>query len=177
MPSELALEQIVTIDKKGSKDDRKNYRDICLLSYAFKIFSVCLLQRVLPVTEPLLPETQAGFRQTRGCRDKTCLQAWIIYWLLDNGRTAKITYINFKEAFHVSTLRSSAYPEKCVRLVPLMYEPAKITVRAEHQSGTQVFSRKVHIERDVLQGGILSHLCFIIALDRIFRRHNQLGFV
>ncbi len=32
---------------------------------------------------------------------------------------------------------------------------------------------KVRIERGVLQGDVLSPMCFIIALDRIFRRHNS----
>ncbi len=42
MPSALALGTIVMIHTKGSKNDRKNQRAICLLSHAFKIFSMCL---------------------------------------------------------------------------------------------------------------------------------------
>ncbi len=45
-----------------------------------------------PFTEHLLPNAQAEFRQIRGCRGSTCLLAWTVDWLLEEGRTATITY-------------------------------------------------------------------------------------
>ncbi len=89
----------IMIHNNISKDDGKNYRAICLLSHAFEIFFMCLLHRVLPFTEQILPDTQAGFRQTRGCRDTTCLLAWKVDWPLEKERTATITYIDIKAAF------------------------------------------------------------------------------
>ena len=179
MPTEMAVGTMIMMHKKGDKDDKGNYRALCLLPHAFKILSMCLLHRIRPYAEQTLPDTQAGFRPTRGCRDNTCILAWTVDWMLEQGRSAIITYIDFKSAFDsinhsflLSSLRSYGCPEKYVRLVSLMYETASVTVRVQLKDGIQAYSRKVHVRRGVLQGDILSPLCFIIALDRIFQRHN-----
>ncbi len=53
-----------------------------------------------------------------------------------------------------------------------MYETASVAVSSSKaRSGTRLISRKVSIERGVMQGNVLSPLYFIVALDRIFRRH------
>ncbi len=165
--------------KKGPKDDMRNYRAICLLPHAYKVLSMCLLQRILPHIEPGLPDTQAGFRPARGCRDNTCVLAWTVDWLLEHGRPAVLTCIDFKAAFDsvghsflISVLRSYGCPEKYVRIVALMYETANVTLRLQLRGGMRVYSRHVPVRRDVLQGDILSPLCFVTALDWIFRRYN-----
>ena len=68
-PPDLRNANIVTIYKKGDKLDCGNYRGIALLSIAGKILARVLLNRLLPLTEEILPATQFGFRPSRGTTD------------------------------------------------------------------------------------------------------------
>ncbi len=167
-------------NKKGPKDNRKTYRAIYLLPHAFKVFSMCLLHRIAPCIDPLPPDSQAGFRAARGCRDNTCILAWTVDWLLKQGRRAVKTYIDFKAAFDsdshtflLPSLRSYGCPEKYVRLFALMYDTARVTVRIQLRCRARVHSQMIQVARGVLKGDILSPLLFLIALDCIFSRHNQ----
>ena len=62
---------VVTIWKrKGSKSDCNNYRGISLLAIAGKILGKVLLKRLTStIIEPVLPESQCGFRANRGTTD------------------------------------------------------------------------------------------------------------
>ena len=64
LPSDFRDVNIITIFKKGDREDCNNYREISLLSIASKIFARILLDRLL-----LLPESQCGFRPSRGTID------------------------------------------------------------------------------------------------------------
>ena len=57
---------IITIFKKGDRGNCNNYRGISLLSIASKIFARILLDRLLVLAEDVLPESQCGFRPSRG---------------------------------------------------------------------------------------------------------------
>ena len=54
------------LQKKGTKSDCGNYRGIALLS--IPLVRV-LLNRLLPLSEGILPESQCGFRISRGTTD------------------------------------------------------------------------------------------------------------
>ncbi len=82
-------------------------------------------------------------------------------WLLEQGKSAVTTYIDFKAAFGV--------PEKHAELVELMYKTASVMTRTVSKNGKYLYSRNISSEQGVLQGHIFNPLCFIAALDRIFR--------
>ena len=54
---------------KEDKSDCGNYRGIALLSTAGKIIARILLNRLPPLAEEFLPESQCGFRPSRGTAD------------------------------------------------------------------------------------------------------------
>ncbi|XP_068082254.1 ras GTPase-activating-like protein IQGAP1 [Anabrus simplex] len=60
---------IVMIFKKGDRTDCGNYRGITLLSVAGKIPARILSNRLVPLAEDCLPETQCGFRPNRSTTD------------------------------------------------------------------------------------------------------------
>ena len=65
VPQELKDASIVTISKKGSRTEFGNYRGISMLSVAGKILAKVLLNRLQPLSESIIPETQCGFRAGR----------------------------------------------------------------------------------------------------------------
>ncbi|KAI8493246.1 hypothetical protein Bbelb_292500 [Branchiostoma belcheri] len=69
VPADLKDATIITIFKKGDRSVCGNYRGISLLSIAGKIFARVLLDRLLTVAEEVLPESQCGFRPSRGTTD------------------------------------------------------------------------------------------------------------
>ena len=69
LPSDFRDATIVTIFKKGDRGNCNNYRGISLLSIASKIFARILLDRLLVLAEDVLPESQCGFRPSRGTID------------------------------------------------------------------------------------------------------------
>ena len=69
LPSDFRDVNIITIFKKGDREDCNNYRGISLLSIASKIFARILLDRLLLLEEEVLPESQCGFQPSRGTID------------------------------------------------------------------------------------------------------------
>ena len=53
-----------------------------------------------------------------------------------------------------------------------VYAHASARVRVTDNAGKRVYSKPFPIRRGVVQGGIFSPLCFIIALELIMRRHS-----
>ena len=69
VPPDFKNANIITIFKKGDRMFCCNYRGISLLCIAGKIFARILLDRLLQLAEEILPESQCGFRPSRGTID------------------------------------------------------------------------------------------------------------
>ena len=78
IPPELVRGTFIMLHKKGSRDDMANYRATCLLCHSYKLLSAVVARRLMAVLEDRLPDTQAGFRPARGCRDNVCALRWFI---------------------------------------------------------------------------------------------------
>ena len=69
VPPDFKNANIISIFKKGDRMSCGNYRGISLLYVAGKIFARILLDRLLQLAEEILPESQCGFRPSRGTID------------------------------------------------------------------------------------------------------------
>ena len=69
VPPNFKHANIITIFKKGDRMSCGNYLGISLLCIAGKIFARILLVRLLQLAEEILPESQCGFRPSRGTID------------------------------------------------------------------------------------------------------------
>ncbi|KAL3059301.1 hypothetical protein OYC64_011261 [Pagothenia borchgrevinki] len=69
IPAQLRDALIVSIFKKGDRADCGNYRGISLLSTIGKALARVLANRLTPLSESILPESQSGFRPNRGTTD------------------------------------------------------------------------------------------------------------
>ena len=74
-------------------------RVIGLLNHAYKILSVCILNRLVAETDWFLSEWQAGFRSDRGCRDNTLLLRVTYDQCVKGNKKCLVTFIDFAAAF------------------------------------------------------------------------------
>ena len=170
------------LHKKGSRDDMANYGAICLLCHSYKLLSAIMARRLMAVLEDRLPDTQAGFRPARGCRDNVCALRWFIDMVLREGRQAVVTSIDYSAAFDTesqvfldSALAETGVSSKVRRIVQAIFAAATGVVRIIQQDGGVEMSEPFNIERGVLQGDIFSSVCFIAGLDRIFRLYDHVN--
>ena len=167
------------IYKKGPRDDVANYRAICLLCHSYKLLSAVIARRLMEVLDGHLPDTQAGFRPARGCRDNVCALRWFIAMVLQEGRNAVITFIDYSAAFDTESqifldgaLADAGVSAKVRRIIQAVFAAATGIVRVRLPSGTNVMSEPFNIERGMLQGDIFSPVSFIAGLDKLFRTHD-----
>ena len=184
IPPELVRGTFIMLHKKGPRDDMANYRAICLLCHSYKLLSAVVARLLMAVLEDRLPDTQAGFRPARGCRDNVCALRWFTNMVLREGRQAVITFIDYSAAFDTesqlfldSALEKIGISSKVWRIVQAIFAAATGVVRIRQQDGGVAMSEPFNIERGMLQGDIFSPVCFIAGLDRIFRlyAHMNLG--
>ena len=92
--------------------------------------------------------------------------------VLREGRHAVITFIDYSAAFDTESqlfLDSALADCRCQRQSQT-HHPGVVRIR--QPSGGNELSEPFNIERGVLQGDILSPVCFIAGLDKIFRLHD-----
>ena len=66
VPDSWHLQRVAMIFKKGAPEDCGNYRPICSLNSAYKLFAMVVLQRLLQAgADERLWHSQYGFRQRR----------------------------------------------------------------------------------------------------------------
>ena len=184
IPSDFLLGEMLNFFKKKDKDNRANYRALGLLNHAYKIFSRILLTRITPFIDPKLSDMQAGFRKGRGCRDNILIITMAIQHLMkeESGSTESrgvITYIDFVAAFDsilhsymLQALLEYGVPRKYCRLVAKIYQVAAVQVRIQETSGERKLSRPIPIRRGAIQGDIPSPVYFLVALDRLLKKHG-----
>ena len=85
--------------KKGTVDEHAAYRPIGLMRHALKLVEVVLLHFLHEETATFQPESQGGFRWSRGCRDHLLRLRLIIDRCLQLGQSAVICLLDFRGAF------------------------------------------------------------------------------
>jgi len=179
IPVELVRALFIMLYKKGSQDNFSNYRAIGLLCHSYKVLSVLVLRRMQDALEQRLPDTQAGFRKARGCRDNVLILKHLMSEVLRAGEEALITFIDYTAAFDSlshrfldESLAEANVSPKVRRIIQAIYSSASGVVRIRDASGENVFSGPFSIDRGAIQGDIYSPPAFTIGLDSIFRRHD-----
>jgi len=99
VPTELVRVLFLMLYKKGARDDYANYRAIGLLCHSYKVLSVLVLRKMQPVIEARLPDSQAGFRKARGCRDNVLILKHLIQEVLKAGEEVVLTFVDYTAAF------------------------------------------------------------------------------
>ena len=156
--------------KKKNKDDFANYRAICLLNHAYKLLSAVIARRLQAALEPLLPDSQAGFRPARGTRDNICILKWTINMLLQEEKPAVVTFIDYSAAFDTESqlfldeaLQAANVPIKLRRIIQSVFKAATGCVRINKPNGEQATSEAFNMWRSA--GGHLLTRCIYCRAD------------
>ena len=174
---------IVTVPKSGDLTKPDNYRGISLISVVMKLYNRMLLNRLRPVLDPLLRNSQNGFRQGRTTVGHLLAIRRLLEGVKRHNLSCAMTFIDFKKAFDtihrgklMDILRAYGVPEKVVTAIAATYSQTWAKVRTP-DGETEPFQ----ILAGVLQGDTLAPFLFIIALDYALRsaidgKEEELGF-
>ncbi|CAH2103432.1 unnamed protein product [Euphydryas editha] len=130
VPPEFKISCICTLYKnKGHRTECNSYRGISLLSVPGKVFARVILNRLIPLPETLLPETQFGFRPNRG----TCEAIFSIRQLQEKSREQSqslyLCFVDLEKAFDSVprealwlVLRKLGCPAKFLLIIRLLHD-------------------------------------------------------
>ena len=131
VPQQFKDANIVTIWKrKGSKSDCSNYRGVSLLAIAGKILGRILLNRLThTIIEPILTESQCGFRANRGTTDMVFSARQLQEKCREQNKDLYMVFIDLTKAFDTvsrpglwSLLAKFGCPSKLINIIKQLHE-------------------------------------------------------
>ena len=186
-PKSLILCIFVMIHKKGSVDNCANYCAIGLLNDAYKILSVCLLNRLLKEVECFLSEWQSGFCKEGGCNDNLLLLKIIYDNVFKGNKHCVVTYIDFAATFDSishkfldEALGQAGADRKSRAIFRQIYASAQGAVRIRGADGKHATTEKFTVtekRRHHAYKATLSTLCslYLLALNALVKKYDTSG--
>ena len=183
LPGVWSTLNIIPIPKSGNLTKVDNYRGISLSSVVAKTYNRMILNRIRPFVDPLLRNSQNGFRQDRSTVGQVLALRRILEGVRERNLEAVITFVDFSKAFDsihrrklFNILQAYGIPEKLVQAISVTYSNTHAKV-CSPDGETDYFE----IHRGVLQGDTLAPFLFVIALDYAMRsaisgKDEELGF-
>jgi endonuclease/exonuclease/phosphatase family metal-dependent hydrolase len=111
VPDEFKQGNVISLHKKGSRNDPNNYRPICLTSILARSYERLLKPRLLALLQPQLHSLQFGFRPQRSTLDSLLQHAQVIHASFRAKRVLPVAYLDFNKAFDRVDLPTLLY--KC----------------------------------------------------------------
>ena len=178
VPSEWSTASVALIYKKGDPSSCDNYRPICLLSIAYKLFAWMLKERLLAAgADAALWSSQFGFRPGRSTEDAIFIARRKIE-LARAQRNGKVSLLalDWRKAFdsiHVSSLvdalRRFGLPQQFLEMMSSLLSSRHFSV--SECSCTSTLHRQ---DSGISQGCTLSPLLFIIVMTVLMHDAVQL---
>ena len=171
MPKTWKDARIITLFKnKGDRTDCNNSRGIFLLSIAGKILARIMLSRIVKcISEPILPESQCGFRKDRGTVDMIFALRQIQEKCIEQNTDLYVIFIDLKKAFDTvprellwKILAKYGVPSKFLNMIQLFYSNMEASVSI---SGLE--SPSFPVEVGVKQGDALAPVLFNLLISVI----------
>lgn len=175
VPEEWSRAVILPIHKKGDPKNCDNYRGISLLCVASKLYESILERRLREVIEPQLKDQQSGFRKDHGVQDHTFTLHQIAEKALMKNKNIYCCFIDIRKAFDTvkrkqiwESLEKKGVDQDLIEAVQSIYQNTTNIVRTKHMSSSTFTTKE-----GVRQGGVLSPLLFICAIDEIIKESTK----
>ena len=171
-PTQWTSSLIIPLPKKGNLQLMTNWRGICLMSLAAKLYNRMVLNRIRTPIDAILRKNQAGFRTGRSCIQQIHILRRIMDGAYSQNIPLFITFVDFKKAFDsidrammFAILRHYGIPDKIVSAIRVLYDQSTCQVYLRGQ-----VSKPFAITTGVLQGDVLAPFLFIIVIDYVSKR-------
>ena len=168
---------IVSLFKKGDKEDPGNYRGITLLSVVGKVFCKILNDRLVQYLDKSskIHEGQAGFRAGRCCIDNIFTLNELIQGRLKEGKKTFSFFLDIQKAYD-SVWRNGLWLKlwnmrvkgKMWRVIKTMYNSSRSAVLLEGEKSS-TFS----VEQGVAQGCSLSPILFSVFISDLLEEIDR----
>ncbi|XP_067839378.1 uncharacterized protein [Heptranchias perlo] len=166
MSGDLRDTVIVTIFKKGDRSDCRNYREISRLSATGKVIVGILLNRLLPVAEEFLPESQCSFRPSRGTMDMIFSARQVQEKCREQHQPLYMAFFDLAKAFDSvnreglwSILLKFGCPLKFVTILRLLHDDMQAVILTNGS-----ITDPTQVQTGVKQGCVIAPMLFSIFL-------------
>lgn len=177
IPNKWTEGLIIKLPKKGDHSVCDNWRGITLLNTISKIISIIIQKRISSVLEPTIRNEQAGFRPGRSCVDHINSLRIIAEQSAEWQAPIHLVFVDFKQAFDSldrdmmwKILSSRGVSQKLLNIIRGLYNDAKCRVLHRGKIGDEF-----KVRSGVKQGCILSPLLFVIILDWVMMKTNEVS--
>lgn len=167
VPMEWNTAKVISLFKKGNRNDTGNYRGITLLDAGYKIYGKILNQRLQAIADVVISEEQSGFRKGRSSSDNIFIMRQIIEKRREFGLETHLAFIDYEKAFDKvkrpllwKILEIRGFPKHLISAVKSLYVNTKIVI----SSGFKV-SEAILTNLGVRQGCSLSPTLFNLYID------------
>ena len=169
-PNDLINGIMTTIyKKKGDRAVCGNYRGITLLSVAGKILAKILTTRLTPLAERVLPESQCGFRPSRGTADMIFSARQLQEKSREQQKPLYMGFIDLTKAFDSikrellwEILSRYGCPPKFINILRLLHDDMSVTVMANGN-----FTEPFKVKSGVKQGCVAAPTLFSLFIAAV----------
>ena len=175
IPDDFVTNIFTLIPKVKHAKECGDYRTISLISHASKILLQIIKDRITPIIERELSESQMGFRKGRGTRDAIHQLRTLTERALDKNKKVYLCFIDYQKAFDlvnheklIKILEDIGVPETERSLIKNLYWEQNAVVNVNGNK-----TEKINIRRGVRQGCILSPILFNLYSEKIFQESLQ----
>ena len=169
-PQDWKRSVFILIPKKGNAKECSNYCTIALFSHTSKVMLKILQAKLQQYVNWELSDVQAGFRKSRGIRDKIANMRWIIEKTREF-QNIYFCFIDYTKAFDCvdhnklwKILKEMELSDQLTCLLRNLYAGQEATVRTRHRTMDWF-----QIGKGVRQGCILSPCLFNLYAEYVMR--------
>ena len=133
-PQDWERSVFIPIPKKGNAKECSNYCTIVLISHPSKVMLKILQARLQQYVNCKLLDVQAGFRKSRGTRDKIANIHWITEKAREYQKNSYLCFIYYAKAFDCMDHNKLEDSERARNTRPPDLPPEKSTCRSGSNS-------------------------------------------